>query len=688
MPHEVKIQANFNKGELSPLLYGRVDFDGYKTGLATCLNHILQVQGPVTRRPGTIYMARTKFTTATRLLRFRFSTTQAYVIEVGNYYMRFYANHGQVQSGGVPVEIETPYPASAVWGLSITQSADILYLAHPQYPPATVVRSSNTEWSYAVLTFQDGPYLDQNITPTTFTFGAATGTDVLLTASSTTGINGGSGFVATDVGRMVRAQASTGNWGWGTIVAVNTTTTCHVSIVQTMTNTSAQSAWALGMWGAGLGYPACCTFYQDRLGWAGASADPQTITLSATSGYTNHAPTAYDTLATVASNNGLNFTLNSNDVQLIKWIEGDANGLLVGTDSGEWLVTPSTQNEALTPTNLNAINMTSYGESPVQPVRVGYTTLALQKSGRKVREFVFVYYENRYHAPDMTVLAQHITLGGITQLAFQQEPNSIVWAPRADGTLLGFTYERDQQVTGWHRHTLGGFGDANGDPPLVMSVATVPTQDLTRDEVYMIVQRYVGGQTIQTVEYMTKIWEHGDSLLTACYGDCALQYAGTPVTYVTGFPTIFAGETMGCLVNGAAHPNVVVDANGGVTLDRPGSNVTIGYTYNSDGETLRPEIGAAAGTSQGMTKRTNKIAFLLWDSLGLSSGPSFTQLTPTTFENTGNLVLGTGIPLFSGYKRDNWDGDYSFDDNICWRFTGMFPGTLQDIVDAGTMSQI
>ena len=59
-------------------------------------------------------------------------------------------------------------------------------------------------------------------------------------------------------------------------------------------------------------------------------------------------------------------------------------------------------------------------------------------------------------APDMTILSEHITEGGLSQLAYQQEPNQIIWGVRGDGELIGLTYQREQEVTAWHRHIFGG----------------------------------------------------------------------------------------------------------------------------------------------------------------------------------------------------------------------------------------
>ena len=92
---------------------------------------------------------------------------------------------------------------------------------------------------------------------------------------------------------------------------------------------------------------------------------------------------------------------------------------------------------------------------------VGNATLFLQRAKRKIRELAYNFDVDGYIAPDMTILAEHVTEGGLTQIAYQQEPNQIVYAVRNDGELVALTYQREQQVTAWHRHIFGGrFGNA------------------------------------------------------------------------------------------------------------------------------------------------------------------------------------------------------------------------------------
>ena len=115
----------------------------------------------------------------------------------------------------------------------------------------------------------------------------------------------------------------------------------------------------------------------------------------------------------------------------------------------------------------------------------------LQRAARKVRAMSFSWEKDIYASPDMTIIGEHITFGGVTELAYQQEADSIIWAVRSDGTLLGLTYERDQQVFAWHRHNLGGSGN-------VESVAVIPGTN--RDELWCVVERTIDSSTVRYVE--------------------------------------------------------------------------------------------------------------------------------------------------------------------------------------------
>mgnify|MGYP003331445713 FL=1 len=576
-------------------------------------------------------------------------------------------------SGGTVAEIfevATAFDETDLDDVRITQSADTLFILHPDFPPQKLVRNSALSWTLSNIAFLDGPYDTTNTTSTTLTPGAATGTGVTLTASAVTGINNDTGFQSTDVGRFIRLREGS-TWGYVLITGFTSTTVVTVTVVNTLTNTNAKTAWRMGVWSDTTGYPSCGTFFDDRLFLAGASLYPQRLDGSKTSAYTSFAPT--DTSGAVAADNAVAFTLNADDVNAIRWMAPNEKGLLVGTSRGEWLVRASSLNEAITPTNISAKPCTRHGSEPVAPVSAGKAVLFVQRAGRKVRELVYVFEVDGFKAPDITLLAEHITRPSVTQIAYQEQPQATVWGVRSDGAMLGMTYERDQDVVAWHRHELGGTSDSTGTAiPIVESVAAVPAPDASRDELYMVVKRYVNGGTKRYVEYLTKIWETEDAQEDAFYVDCGWTTVGAGTT-ITGLWHL-EGETVGAYIDGTRHVDITI-TNGTATFDRSGTVKTIGYFYNSDGQTMPLDGGAQDGSAQGKAKRISRVGFWLVDTLGLTFGPDEDNLSEILVRQWG-ADYGTATSLFTGVVRERFEGDYDKLGQIYWRASGPFPANV------------
>lgn len=682
MPKVSAIQTGFNTGELSPLLYGRPDFAKYKNALKTCLNWIPLVQGPIIRRPGTHFVAEVQDSTRkTRLKRFEFSTTQAYILEFGHNNIRVYKDHGVVVDGAsVPVDIVTTYTEDEVAALKFAQSADTLYIAHPDHAPAKLTRSSHISWTLSTISFIDGPYMVANSTATTLSASATTGA-VTVTASAVTGINNDTGFQATDIGRALRIRTTGAKWGWGTITAVADTLHCTLTVVEALGATTATANWRIGLWGTAGGQPGAVAFFEDRLIWGGASGSPQTFAGSRTGIYENHGPTAYDTSATVASDNGYTFTLSSGLVQNIRWMTDDEKGLMIGTISGEWIVRPSSTGEALSPTNVNAKQATRYGSANIQAVNAGKAAIFVQRSGRKVREFAYDYASDGFRAPNMTILSEHVTRGGVSAMTYQQEPHTILWMVRADGCLVGFTYDREQNEFGWHRHFLGGVSDADGTEAIVESVDVIPSTDGSYDELWLVVKRYINGVSRRYVEYMNKFWDEEDDISSdAKFLDSALTYDGSPSTTtatVSGLDHL-VGQVVDVWGDGVAQTSKTVSAGGSITLDVEALIVHVGLGYNSDAEMLRQEAGAADGTAQGKIQRTHKLKARFLETTGVSVGRDFTTMDPVIFRE-GSDNLGDPVPLFSGDKHLPFEGTYTSDNYACFRVRSG-PAMIQSVM--------
>ncbi len=750
MPKASPIQNQFNAGEFSPLLYGRTDIDKYPAALTVSENGIPLIQGPWTRRPGTKFAAEVKDSTRdTRLVRFEFSTTQAYILEFGHLYVRFFRDNGRITltsqditgitkanpavvtyagadtyangdrvflsgvsgmsqvnnreftvanvnagantfelsgvdstsydtytSGGTVAEIYeivSTYDEAELFELQSTQSADVLYIVHPDYAPRKLTRTGHTSWTLTAIDFQDGPYLPENDTTTTLTPAATSGTGVNVTASAITGINGGTGFQTTDVGRLIRIKHGS-TWGWAKITSRTSTTVVVVDIMSNFGATTASLEWRLGLYSDTSGYPASVTFHEDRLVFGGAPEAPTRLDMSRTGDYETMSPTETD--GTVVDDNAVSITLNANQVQEIQWIGTDEKGLLVGTVSGEWIVRPSAQSEALSPTNVSAKQSTAHGSTYFSALRVGRAHLFIQRQERKLRELAYVFEVDGFRAPDLTLLSEHITLGGLWEMTYQQEPHSIVWLARGDGMMLGFTYDREQNVLAWHRHPLGGVSTGNAFGALE-SVACIPSSDTTYDELWMVARRTIGGNQVRHIEYMTKFPEDSDAQEDDFYVDCGLTYDGAPADEISGLWHL-NGETVSVLADGAAHPDCVV-SNGKITLQAEYSVVQVGLKCRARGKTLRIEAGAADGTAQGKTKRINRVVFRVNRSSGFKYGKSFDDLISIPFRSASDNT-GEAVPLFTGDKEVALELGYDKDGYVCWEQEQPLPLTLVAIM--------
>jgi len=544
MPKFYKTQYNLTGGEFSPRLSRRSDFSKYGNGLGTMLNFQTLPHGAATGRAGSHYVAGVKTNSKkVKLIAFEFSVTQAYIIEFGDQYCRFYKDNGQIVSGGSPVEISTPYLEADLFGLQVTQSADTLFIAHKSYAPRKITRTSHTAWTLTTISFTGAVSF-----PATFCAGAAG-----------VGVDGNN---------------------------KNPATVC---------------------------------FFEERLLWGGSNNSPQTIWSSQSGSFENMAQ------GTGLADEGFEYTIASNQVNVIRWMIGE-DVLLIGTVGAEFKMTGGSS-EAVTPTNVRIIKQTRYGSNVIRPVEAGAAVLYVQRSNQKVREMAYSLTTDKYLSPDMSILAEHITAGGIVDMDYQQEPDSILWCVRADGVLLGMTYERDQEVVAWHRHTLGG------TETVVESVAIIPSVDGLNDEVWLSVKRTVNGSTVRYVEYMDK----------TIHVDSGLKYSGVATTVLTGL-THLVGQTVHIVGDGAVFPEQVVSVAGTVTISKAVATAYIGLGYTPKIITLEPEVQMPDGSSVGRAKQINKITVDLYQSLGLNING---QTVPF---RRGSDPMDSEPPVFTGKK--------------------------------------
>jgi hypothetical protein len=550
-------------------------------------------------------------------------------------------------SGGIAnkvFELTTTYLTADLFEIKYAQSADVMYLCHPDYSVKKLSRTGHTSWTITEVDFTNGPFLDDNITATTFTTSAHTvGTGRSLTASVAT-------FASTDVGRLVRFKT-----GFGKITAFTSSTVVTITITKDMGSNTASTDWSLGAFSDTTGHPSCVTFYEQRLVFAGTTNQPQTLFFSRSGDYENMDENRG---GTVAADDAMIYTIASNQVNVIQSLKATRT-LIILTSGGEFTLNSDSTGTAVSPTNINIKKQSNYGASNIDALSVGNATLFVQRAKRKLRELAYNFDTDGYVAPDMTILAEDVTLSGLDELTYQQEPHSIIWGIRGDGVLVGLTYQRSEQVVAWHQHKLGGsFGATNHG--IVESVISISGNSFNRtdeDQLWVIVKRTINGVTRRYVEYLTP-FEFDSSLTQFQFTDSALSYSGSATSTLTGLEHL-NGETVRVIANGATHPDEVV-SSGSVTLDRTTTSAKVGLPYTSTLQTMRLDVGSQDGTSQGKTKRIFDVTLRMYETVGAKVGPDLNNLEEIPFRSSA-ATMNDPVPLFTGDKKIEFRGNFETD---------------------------
>lgn len=408
------------------------------------------------------------------------------------------------------VELDTPYYGTTWSGVNVAQDQNQTVLLEGRFAPQVLTATADTRganvtaFDLDAADFTDGPYLDAITDGYTITPSALTGT-ITLTASNVAFMDGG--FVANDVGRMIRLyskpaewavgtayvadnpvefdgafyvalQATTGDqpdispniwaptdastvalWTWATIATVTSTTVVTATIHgDDLLYSAAIHIWRLGVYSNHTGWPTCGVFHEGRL-WLAGSVENR-VDGSQSNDPFNMAPTAPD--GTVADNNAISLIFNADDKNKVVWMVSTDDGIICGTNAGEWIIHASNLNDPLTPTSSQPHRVTVYGCAAVPPVHTGFTLLFVQRHEQAIMEFFTDNFSQRKTALNISLTVKDLMNDGIAEIAHQEENVPILWARTKTGTLLGATYRRimtgateEPSFVAWHEHELG-----------------------------------------------------------------------------------------------------------------------------------------------------------------------------------------------------------------------------------------
>ncbi|HHT1110005.1 TPA: hypothetical protein ACTY5A_001054 [Klebsiella aerogenes] len=568
------IQPSFSGGEIAPSLYGRIDMAKYQVALRKCDNFIVRQYGGVENRPGTQFIAAAKYPDRKcRLIPFQFSTVQTYALEFGHNYMRVIKDGGLVlTTGDVIYELATPYADSDVFGLKFTQSADVMTIVHPSYPPKELRRYAHDNWQIVDVETKNGPFEDINVDESVTVYSSGTTGTITLTASSAI-------FGSEQVGKLFYLEQpavdSVPVWETSKTTAIDDIRRADSNYYRANTagktgtlRPSHTEGMAWDGWGgtgdddtgvqweylhsgfgiaritavAGDGLSATAdvisripenavgsdkaSYKWARYAWNSVNGYPATVVyyqqrlyFAASSAYPQTIWASrtgdykdFGKSNPVQDDDRIVYTYAGRQVNEIRHLI-DVGSLVVLTSGGEFVATGD-QNKVLTPSSFSLSSQGSNGSSDVPPIAVSNIALFIQEKGSVVRDLAYSFDVDGFQGNDLTILANHLfQKRSIVDWSFCIVPFSSAFCVRDDGKLLVLTYLRDQQVFAWSPQSSAGKYES-----------TCGIGEGSEDAIYFVVNRTINGHVVRYIERLSSRQFTND--LDAFFVDSGLSYDG------------------------------------------------------------------------------------------------------------------------------------------------------------------
>ena len=643
-------QTSFSGGEIAPSLFGQASHVKYASGAKGLRNAYSVPHGGVINRQGLEFILETKHSDKeSRLMPFIFNVDQAYALEFGDRYVRFFTEGGVVLSGGVPLEVVTTYLEAELFDIQIVQSADVITIVHPSHPPAALIRLSATSWSLTDIVFAPSVAAPTGVaavkgaggTGITYVYAvssvSSTGLEESVVSSSASCVNDLSDpdsyntITWSSVADVVRYNVYKKENGlFGYIGQTSETTFKDDYIDADVLQTPPE---VVDYFNGVDKYPSTVTYFEQRRIFGATNEAPQTVwmTRSGTqSNLTRSIPSQ--------ANDSIMFELSSRQLNKAGHLV-PLSDLLLFTNSGEWKVT-SQNSDAITPTSIWVRQQGYVGASKVPPIISRNSVLFVQAQGNHVADLAYSMEANSYESRDISILAPHLFDGyTITDWSFTQAPFQMVGAIRDDGVMLGLTYLPDRQsgdqgIVAWHKHDT-----INGSFESICSIPESTNETMS----YMIVKRVINGQVKRYVERFRS--RRFASVEDSFFVDSGLTYDGAATSTISGLNHL-EGEEVAILADGSTHPSQTV-VSGSISLNYSASKIQIGLPITSEIETLPVLAQVDGALGLGRKKRILSAKLRVLDSrdvtVNVTGGKEVTHDLRTTEPYGTPRDLETGV---------------------------------------------
>ena len=642
MPAQFRVvQTSFSAGEISPEMRGRTDTSKHQNGLKKSINAAISPFGGVVRRNGSRFINKAKYSDKELILvKFVFSVDQSYMLELGEYYIRFYINGHVIRDSNNNIyEVFTPYRESDLQDIKYTQRQDTMFLVHGDHPVMELKRYGDTNWTLKPAVFDPVPYEETVPTPHAYLKFLTEDKEVDKTVSVSCFSNDECtdkfyGFTQTDIGARISVNSGVLKiTNIGEIVNGKAcTATGKIVYALSSVITAIPNSWTIlhPGWSDELGYPSATYIHQQRLIFASSKKFPRKIWMSTTGN-----PYNFDT-ADSSDDDALSVGIDDNHGNKIIHLAQD-QVLLALTAGNEFSITGGYEN-GIKPNNINIRLQSAFGCSHVRPINIDASMLFVQRAGKQLKAVSNGgYYGTDVEWMTLSEISRHLLTSGVKALTYQQDPNSMVYVVCNDGKIASLTYNSEQEIAGW-----GSF-ETEGQ---YIYACCIPEK--TKDVVYTAVRRSINYEQVVTIEIF-------DPELNT---DCAVTgYDAKGAKTWQGFNHL-ERQTVSIVADGVVMPPQKV-VNGMITLNRSAVDIEVGLNYKTTLELLFQDFPVNAGTIVGSRVTLSEVTFRLHKTQGATVylyGPDSGQVL--TSRKFGNNLLDKAPPELESSIQLNsigWD---------------------------------
>lgn len=332
-------------------------------------------------------------------------------------------------------------------------------------------------------------------------------------------------------------------------------------------------------WGTG-NYPRAGTFFEGRFWLGGPPQAPQTF-------WGSRSNFSHDFTLGDLDDDAIEFTMRA--YGWITWMVGFKN-LMIGTSTGEHIIT--SEGGFISPSDIQVNQQSSYGSAPVQALQVGDQVFYVSPDRLKVRAIQYEWQADNWLSKDLTFVSNHITKSGIKHTVWAQNPENLFICTLNNGDIATLTYDRGNNVYGWSKHTTQGN---------LIDVAVTDSEGT--DQIHFVVKRDEGLISFESISTTNKFvymdsWVIAETLHID-NGD------GTFTILASGLDHL-NGKECQVSIDSAVHP-VRTPFDGTIEIEWDGQQVAVGLAYTKRTITLPIDKGSPLGSGAPYVKRYNKV---------------------------------------------------------------------------------